>query len=453
MLLIKGRRSLHGSINFRGLDIAIENQKSSARAWKNPDDGSAGMSYMRIPYGYIRGTMGVDGDAVDVYVGPHRDAPMVYIVHQTKAPDFKGYDEDKCMVGFLSAAEAKAAYLKQYNDPRFFGAMTEMPFEEFRVKVLATKGKPQMIKSLTAPRGHKAFTRRSKTGKVEQIQEKAGPGRFFTEQELRAKAREVKPPQVGLTGFTESQLRQIATERGLKVPPAWTDLWVNKDPHAGLQVKGRDKTGVLQRIYSARHSESSAVAKFERVKSFAKVYPQLMRQIREDMDTSEEARVLYLIAKTGFRLGSDKERGAEKAHGASNLRAEHVQVKGNTVSFGFVGKKGVDIRQKVTDEQVAQMFKIRPSKGGRFFSVTEHQVRGYLNQIGYGQFLVKDFRTHLANEVALAAIKKIPVPTDAGSHKKAVKAVCEAVAARLGNTWTVARAAYISPEVFSKWTV
>lgn len=147
-LLVKGRRPLHATIKYRGLDIAIENQQSSARAWKNPDDGTQGMSHMKVPYGYFRGSLGVDGDAVDVYVGPDRNADAVYIIHQTKAPDFTEYDEDKVMLCFPSAQAAKDAYLKQYNDPRFFGSMTEMPFDEFKEKLAATNDRPGMIKSL-----------------------------------------------------------------------------------------------------------------------------------------------------------------------------------------------------------------------------------------------------------------------------------------------------------------
>jgi hypothetical protein len=51
------------------------------------------------------------------------------------------------MLGFDSAEEAKKAYLRQYNDPKFFGSMTELSFEKFKEKVLKTKTSPKMIKS------------------------------------------------------------------------------------------------------------------------------------------------------------------------------------------------------------------------------------------------------------------------------------------------------------------
>ncbi len=104
---------------------------------------------MKCPYGYIKMTKGSDGDHVDCYVGPHRDAKSAYIVHQMKAPEFKTYDEEKAMLGFNSTGEAKDAYLAHYNDKRFLGSMTTMPMEQFKDKVLATKDRPGKIRKAT----------------------------------------------------------------------------------------------------------------------------------------------------------------------------------------------------------------------------------------------------------------------------------------------------------------
>ncbi|HET7674772.1 MAG TPA: hypothetical protein VFL54_04555, partial [Gammaproteobacteria bacterium] len=95
-----------------------------------------------------RRTEGVDGDHVDVYIGPNEDAENVYIVHQRQAGNWKEYDEDKCMLGFATLADAKRAYLRQYDDPRFLGPVTVMPFKDFKDKALATFEKPAMIKAL-----------------------------------------------------------------------------------------------------------------------------------------------------------------------------------------------------------------------------------------------------------------------------------------------------------------
>jgi len=134
---------------FQGLEITIENRKGSIRRWTNRK-GESGEIKMQHAYGYIRGTQGVDGDHVDCFLGPNPDATHAYVIHAMAVPDFKRWDEDKTMLGFDSAEEAKQAFLDNYTDPRFFGSMHTLPMEEFKRKVLATKDKPAMIKSLSA---------------------------------------------------------------------------------------------------------------------------------------------------------------------------------------------------------------------------------------------------------------------------------------------------------------
>ncbi len=142
-LLSRGRvkaanRKLHGRTKFRNLRISIENRKGSYRHWYDTNAGKAGKTKQLYPYGYIRMSEGMDGDHIDCYVGPHEDAKYVYAITTNKAPDFDKEDEQKCMLGFRSATEAKRVFLKHYNDERFFRHMQAIPYEEFERKVLKT---------------------------------------------------------------------------------------------------------------------------------------------------------------------------------------------------------------------------------------------------------------------------------------------------------------------------
>ncbi|HKT52852.1 MAG TPA: hypothetical protein VJP88_00255 [Caulobacteraceae bacterium] len=134
-------------VSWKGLTISVENEAGDVRRGVGADgEWSTRMPYA---YGYVNGSMGVDGDQVDVYLGPELDdAPEVYIVHQRKYGDWQAYDEDKALIGFMSEDEARAAYLSCYDDPRFLGPITAMPVREFAAKVMATKDNPQMIKSM-----------------------------------------------------------------------------------------------------------------------------------------------------------------------------------------------------------------------------------------------------------------------------------------------------------------
>ena len=132
---------------WKGLTIRIENEAGSVRRGTDPG-GKAWETHMPHPYGYVVESMGVDGDPVDVYVGPFAEtAEQVFVVHQRRVRDWKKFDEDKVFVGFLTEDDVKAAFLQCYDDPRFLGPITAMPVDAFVEKVKATKENPKMIKA------------------------------------------------------------------------------------------------------------------------------------------------------------------------------------------------------------------------------------------------------------------------------------------------------------------
>jgi hypothetical protein len=136
---------LEARYKFAGFNISVENKKGSIRSGTDKD-GHEWHIKLHFDYGYIRGTEGVDGDHVDVYIGNDEEAKSVYIVHQND-PTTGKYDEDKVMMGFPSLHDAREAYLKQYDRPGFLGKVDVMPLEEFREKVLSKKYHGKMVKS------------------------------------------------------------------------------------------------------------------------------------------------------------------------------------------------------------------------------------------------------------------------------------------------------------------
>lgn len=121
-----------------GLSIAIENEAGSIRRWRDRD-GNEGSTVMRWPYGYIEGIRGADGEDVDAYIGPEHDPAWIFVVHQHH-PATGAYDEDKAMIGWPSADAAKAAYLAQYDDSRFFGGMSTFSRDAFVDRLLGLNG-------------------------------------------------------------------------------------------------------------------------------------------------------------------------------------------------------------------------------------------------------------------------------------------------------------------------
>lgn len=119
---------------FAGMPIAVENPEGSIRTWT--DGEKTGSTRMLCDYGYIEGHLSGDGEELDVYVGGFAEANQVYVVHQRKAPDFRTHDEDKIMLGFATAEEARACYLAHRDDgDRSFGGMTVLTLEQFKAKL------------------------------------------------------------------------------------------------------------------------------------------------------------------------------------------------------------------------------------------------------------------------------------------------------------------------------
>jgi phage-related protein (TIGR01555 family) len=254
--------------------------------------------------------------------------------------------------------------------------------------------------------------------------------------------------------------QQHARLKALHVPPAWSEVRLNPDPHDKRQVVGRDAAGRSQSIYTSAHSGAQAAAKFTRLTEFNKVRGAAVARAAADMGnpklpaaTRDAAAVTYLISQTGFRVGSDKATGAAvKAHGASTLEGQHIKVSGDTATFTFTGKKGVAQKHTHSDAKLAKFLRERAAKPQeRVFQANDNQVREYFHTVAGEDFDVKDMRTWMGTSMALQEVATMSVPTTATEYKKSIKAVAITVSQKLGNEPAEALKSYIDPTVFKKW--
>ena len=137
MRRLREGRKLHYKTTFQNLPISIENRKGSVRSGKDKD-GDEWRTKYKIPYGYIPGTRGVDGDELDVFVGGDENSAFAYVVH-CNTPDGSKFDEDKVMLGFSSSKSAKQCFLQHYDSPKFFGGIDAIPMWQFRERVWKRK--------------------------------------------------------------------------------------------------------------------------------------------------------------------------------------------------------------------------------------------------------------------------------------------------------------------------
>ena len=119
-----------GHVKINGFDVSIEQPVGSVRSGKDAS-GKEWSQVMNNTYGYIRGTKGVDGDHIDVFLGPDMNSDMVYVVDQVNTDG--SFDEHKVMMGFSSLEDARSAYLSNYEEGwQGLGNITGVALDEFK---------------------------------------------------------------------------------------------------------------------------------------------------------------------------------------------------------------------------------------------------------------------------------------------------------------------------------
>lgn len=104
-----------GHVQVGTFNITIENPKGSVRSGIDTE-GNKWETIMQNTYGYIRGTEGMDGDHIDVFLSDDIDGwngRRVFVVDQYNEDG--SFDEHKVMLGFNETDDAEAAYFANYD--------------------------------------------------------------------------------------------------------------------------------------------------------------------------------------------------------------------------------------------------------------------------------------------------------------------------------------------------
>lgn len=141
-----------GHIKIDGYDITIENPKGSERSGVDTK-GQPWSVTMNNSYGYIRGTEGVDGDHIDVFLSDNPAGGKVYVIDQMNEDG--SFDEHKVMYGFNSALAAKSAYMKNYSPGwKGLGKVTEVSKELFNEWLKSSKRKTKPFAEYKIAKGN-----------------------------------------------------------------------------------------------------------------------------------------------------------------------------------------------------------------------------------------------------------------------------------------------------------
>lgn len=242
----------------------------------------------------------------------------------------------------------------------------------------------------------------------------------------------------------------------LRIPPAWDNVVVAKDPAARIQAIGVDSAGRWQYRYSAEHIKYQSIQKFNRIKSFSRDIPAITKKVEEGIaQGSPEAHLLRMEMKTAIRIGSDVDfKARKKAYGLTTLLHEHVSVNGNKIILDFIAKEGKRAVYTFEDDVLAAFLKERKaatSVGEKLFpDVTGRKLNKYLQKLADGKkYTIKDFRTYHGTRIARDELKQYAGKTLTKTEKKKiVKETLKKVSDFLHNTPAMAKNSYINPIVW-----
>jgi DNA topoisomerase-1 len=256
--------------------------------------------------------------------------------------------------------------------------------------------------------------------------------------------------------------------KSLRIPPAWTKVWICPMPHGHLQATGYDAKGRKQYRYHPRWRDVRDETKFGRMLAFGEALPRIRQQVEHDMGrhglprAKVLATVLQLLEATLIRVGNAEYARANRSFGLTTLRDRHVEIAGATLRFHFRGKSGKEHTVEINDRRLAlmvkrcqeipgqELFQYCDNKGQRW-TIDSADVNAYLRQVTGQDFTSKDFRTWNGTVLAVRALQTCGVGESAAHAKKAVVEAMKTVAAQLGNTPAICRKCYVHPAVIEAY--
>ena len=218
-----------GHVQVGTFDITIEQPEGSIRRGTDAD-GKKWESKMHNTYGYFRGTEGVDGDHIDVFLSNDIDGwngRKVFVVDQYN-PDGT-FDEHKVMLGFNDMDEAKSDYLANYekgweNGRRITVSTTNLEDFEKWIDSSHRKTKPfseySSVNKETVATG-KGGEKPEKKQEKQSVFDKAKEIADKEEKKRKAEAEDDKPKEQSLTEAERKDAEEVAGALGYRVE--WVD--------------------------------------------------------------------------------------------------------------------------------------------------------------------------------------------------------------------------------------
>ncbi len=267
---------------------------------------------------------------------------------------------------------------------------------------------------------------------------------------------------------------KLATHIGsLRIPPAYQNVMISKNPSSKVQAIGIDTKGRKQYIYSNEHKERQTELKFRDLIYFGRKIKAIRRDVMNTINTcttldkllSKEcliAIIIFLVDKCNFRIGNEKYKDLYNSYGATTLNSDHIKVENGRIKIQFTGKKGVENSSivynrtivsllktlKSVNENREYLFTYRIPGSNEFTRITEKHINQFLK--GYHNTIsVKMFRTWCANHTLLRGLLRLPLPKDEKKAKANINLIIRNCASEMHHTSNVSKSCYMNSEIIN----
>ena len=266
---------------------------------------------------------------------------------------------------------------------------------------------------------------------------------------------------------------EIERIESLKIPPAWSDVYINPAVNGSVQAIGKDAAGRWQYLYHEKYVRLRERKKLTRLIKFAQNLPALRKTVASHLrlpDLPRErvmAAILRILSASFIRPGSQVYADENGSYGIATLRPKHVRVRGDLIIFDFAGKSGVQQHREFRDRAVARIVREllrHPAREvfeyqngeGKFVDVKRRHINDYVKEVMGGNFTAKDFRTWAGTLICACALARAPsdlndeeLKKNSAPIKRQLVAAIKETAEALGNTPAVCRDAYVCPLVMT----
>ncbi|HYF96958.1 MAG TPA: DNA topoisomerase IB [Patescibacteria group bacterium] len=268
----------------------------------------------------------------------------------------------------------------------------------------------------------------------------------------------------GKTIMDEQTLKYID---GLKIPPAWKNVEIAKNPNSKVLATGYDNADRKQYIYHPKEIKKREARKYDRLLTFVQALPKIRRVTGQHLKRKRYDRkkvmatIVRLIDQAYFRVGNDKYAQENNSYGVTTLRTRHLTIKGGVLIFAFEGKSGQKQHTKIKDNQLAKIVRhldelpgyeiFKYYDKGKLVNVKSSDLNEYIREISGEDITAKDFRTWAGTLVTASALAKASPGGDKKSVQKEITTAIKQTAKCLGNTPAIALGSYIDPRIIENF--